>query len=210
MLINGQERFSADKHYAHSPSTLTPGATFQKGTAQDAADAVVAAKAAFPAWSRMNWEERVFLLRKLADIIDERIYEISAAMALEVGGNRMESLGEVAETADLIRYALRTNGSQRRLHPANEQRPALWSLLSTNQSVLVPLRRVAGHQPLQPGRPDGRSCRRGAAAGNTVVMKPATRAGRHSYWQTACARRHPRRRVQFRHRSRLHAGRSAD
>ncbi|RXL80394.1 aldehyde dehydrogenase family protein, partial [Citrobacter sp. AAK_AS5] len=61
MLINGQERFSADKHYAHSPiNTDMHLATFQKGTAQDAADAVAAAKAAFPAWSRMNWEERVF------------------------------------------------------------------------------------------------------------------------------------------------------
>jgi 1-pyrroline-5-carboxylate dehydrogenase len=74
LLINGQERLSADKHHAHSPiNTDIHLATFQKGTAQDAADAVAAAKAAFPAWSRMNWEERVYLLRNLADIIDERI-----------------------------------------------------------------------------------------------------------------------------------------
>jgi 1-pyrroline-5-carboxylate dehydrogenase len=45
------------------------------------------------------------LLRKAADLLDERIFDIGAAMAMEVGKNRMESLGDVAETADLIRYS---------------------------------------------------------------------------------------------------------
>ena len=37
--------------------------------------------------------------------MDERIYEFGAVMAMEVGKNRMEALGDAAETADLIRYA---------------------------------------------------------------------------------------------------------
>jgi len=175
MLINGQERFSADKHYAHSPiNTDMHLATFQKGTAQDAADAVAAAKAAFPAWSRMNWEERVYLLRKLADIIDERIYEISAAMSLEVGKNRMEALGEVAETADLIRYAcaqMEANGGFIR----QMNNDPLTGFLSTNQSVLRPYGVWLVISPFNfPVALTGGPVGAALVAGNTVVMKPAS------------------------------------
>jgi len=34
------------------------------------------------------------------DLIDRRIFEMSAALAMEVGKNRMEALGDVGETAD--------------------------------------------------------------------------------------------------------------
>jgi 1-pyrroline-5-carboxylate dehydrogenase len=68
-------------------------------------DAMNAARKAFPKWSGMKWQDRVALMRKAADLIDERILNIGAVMAMEVGKNRMEALGDVAETADLIRYA---------------------------------------------------------------------------------------------------------
>jgi acyl-CoA reductase-like NAD-dependent aldehyde dehydrogenase len=42
---------------------------------------------------RMYWDERVYLLRKAADLIDQRLFEISAVVTLEVGKNRMEALG---------------------------------------------------------------------------------------------------------------------
>ncbi len=189
MLINGQERFSADKHYAHSPiNTDMHLATFQKGTAQDAADAVAAAKAAFPAWSRMNWDERVFLLRKLADIIDERIYEISAAMALEVGKNRMESLGEVAETADLIRYAcaqMEANGGFIR----QMNNDPLSGFLSTNQSVLRPYGVWLVISPFNfPVALTGGPAGAALAAGNTVVMKPASDTGWSPFLLADCMR----------------------
>ena len=66
--------------------------------------AVAAAKRAFPAWAATPWPERVERLRRAAALIEERVYFIGAALALEVGKNRMESLGEAQETADLIAY----------------------------------------------------------------------------------------------------------
>ena len=106
MFIGGEERFAEEKSQEYSPiDTSVHLATFQKGTAKDAEDAIAAARAAFPKWSRMNWDERVYLMRKTADIIDQRLFEIAAVVTLEVGKNRMEALGDVAETADLIRYA---------------------------------------------------------------------------------------------------------
>ena len=43
-------------------------------------------------------------MRQGADVISERVYELAALMAIEVGKNRLEALGDVEETADLIRY----------------------------------------------------------------------------------------------------------
>lgn len=55
-------------------------------------------------WGRTSWKTRAEILRKAADLISERRMEISVIMALETGKNRMEALGDVEESADLIRY----------------------------------------------------------------------------------------------------------
>ena len=105
MLIGGKDRFTAEKIEDRSPAnTDVVLGIFQKGGEQDAMEALAAARKAFPTWSRMKWQDRVALLRKAADLINDRIFTISASLSMEVGKNRMESLGDVAETADLIRY----------------------------------------------------------------------------------------------------------
>jgi 1-pyrroline-5-carboxylate dehydrogenase len=78
--------------------------TFARGTRQDARDAVAAARAAQPAWRAVPWQERLAILRRAADLISERQMEYAALMAIEVGKSRLEALGEVEESADLIRY----------------------------------------------------------------------------------------------------------
>ncbi|HRN75851.1 aldehyde dehydrogenase family protein [Ottowia sp.] len=75
---------------------------FADAGADEVDRAVRAAHAAWPAWAATPWRERVALLRRAARLIEQRVYAISAAVALEVGKNRMESIGEVQETADLI------------------------------------------------------------------------------------------------------------
>lgn len=75
---------------------------FTEGSTADVDRAVQAARAAWPAWAATPWPERVALLRRAARLIEERVYAISAAVAMEVGKNRMEAIGEVQETADLI------------------------------------------------------------------------------------------------------------
>lgn len=61
------------------------------------------AHAALPAWRATSVAERVRLLKRVADLIEERVYSLAAALTLEVGKNRMEALGEVQETADFFR-----------------------------------------------------------------------------------------------------------
>src|SRR5207249_8618765 len=77
---------------------------FARGTRDDVDVALRAARRAFPAWRALAWTERVRLLRRVAALIEERVYDIGAAVALEVGKNRMEALGEVQETADLFAW----------------------------------------------------------------------------------------------------------
>ncbi|HNS39099.1 MAG TPA: aldehyde dehydrogenase family protein, partial [Promineifilum sp.] len=105
MYINGEERYTDQTFAKVSPAdTSLTMAYFQKGTEQDANDAVAAAKAAYPGWRDTPWQERVAIMRRAADLLSERLFEIAAVMSLEVGKNRLESLGDVEETADLIRY----------------------------------------------------------------------------------------------------------
>jgi 1-pyrroline-5-carboxylate dehydrogenase len=66
--------------------------------------AVAAARAAQPEWARRPWPERIAVLRRAAALIRERKYELAALMSLEVGKNRLESMGDAEESADLIDY----------------------------------------------------------------------------------------------------------
>ncbi|GIK81019.1 MAG: aldehyde dehydrogenase family protein [Pseudorhodoplanes sp.] len=66
--------------------------------------AVGAAHAAYPAWSALDWQARVEHLEHVAREFERRKYELSVACLLEVGKSRMEAVGEIEETIDLIRY----------------------------------------------------------------------------------------------------------
>ena len=175
MIIGGQDHFAAEKFEDRSPiNTDWVLGVFQKGGEQDAHQALAAAHQAFPMWSRMKWQERVALLRKAASLIDERIFEIGAVMALEVGKNRMESLGDVAETADLIRYAC-DQMEKNEGYVVEMGRDPLQGYTSTNYSVLRPYGVWLVISPFNfPGALTGGPTGAALAAGNTVVMKPAT------------------------------------
>jgi 1-pyrroline-5-carboxylate dehydrogenase len=175
MIIDGKDRFSADKFEDRSPvnTDLVLG-VFQKGTAQDADDALAAARKASPAWSRTPWEERIALLRKAAELMDARTFEIGAAMALEVGKNRMESLGDIAETADLVRYSCHQVEKNEGYTVAMGKDP-LAGYTAFNFSVLKPYGVWLVISPFNfPTALTGGPVGAALAAGNTVVMKPAT------------------------------------
>ena len=149
-------------------------ARFPAGTARDVDDAVAAATRAYPAWSRMPWRERVGLLRRAGALIEERVYEISAALALEVGKNRMECLGEVQETADLVYWycdQMEANEGFVRVLPDDP----LQGFTSRNRTQLKPYGVWAVIAPFNfpvalAGGPIGAAL----VAGNTAVFKVAT------------------------------------
>jgi len=71
---------------------------------EQAEQAMQAAKAAFPGWRKTPVQERAKILRKAADLMEERRAELSAWMVLEVGKPVKEADGEVSEAIDFCRY----------------------------------------------------------------------------------------------------------
>ncbi|HEX9343657.1 MAG TPA: aldehyde dehydrogenase family protein [Actinomycetota bacterium] len=169
--VNGEARGDGPAFELSSPNDEHLRlATFHAATERDLDDAITAAKAAFPAWSGMPWQERVAILRRCADVISERTNELAALMSLEVGKNRLEALGDVAESADLIRYYCQqvtdNNGFDRQMgqlsageHTRSVLRPyGVWAVISPFN---FPMALAAG--------PSGGAL----VAGNTVVLKPS-------------------------------------
>src|SRR5690606_13527864 len=120
------------------------------------------------------WRERVAILRRAAALIEERVWTMSACLSIEVGKNRMESLGKVQETADLIAWycdRMEANeGFDRRL-----PNDPLAGFTSRNRTLLRPYGVWAVIAPFNfpfalAGGPVGASL----VTGNTVVFKTAS------------------------------------
>ena len=105
--MNGERRSGAPgaELEERSPATATSSSGGSPPRPRPTCDdAVAAARAAAPAWAATPWRERVAILERAADQISEHRDELAALMAMEVGKNRLEALGDVEESADLIRY----------------------------------------------------------------------------------------------------------
>jgi 1-pyrroline-5-carboxylate dehydrogenase len=145
--------------------------TFQQASREQVREAIAAAKAAFPAWSERPWSERVALLKKVADGIRARRWELSALMGYEAGKNRLECVGDVEESADLIEYYC----DQIQQHGGFETKLGTLGPNEENSSVLRPYGVWAVISPfnfplaLAAGPAGG-----ALVAGNTAVFKPAS------------------------------------
>jgi 1-pyrroline-5-carboxylate dehydrogenase len=173
-LIGGRWRDGDGTFEKRSPIDGTLVGTFARGTREDVQSAIAAARSAFPAWGRRPWQERVALLRRAADIISERQMVLAALMAIEVGKNRLEALGDVEETADLIRWSCdmmeRNNGFDQPMgnlgdaavHTRSVLKPhGVWAIISPFNFPMA-----------LSGGPSGGAL----VAGNTVVYKPSSDA----------------------------------
>jgi 1-pyrroline-5-carboxylate dehydrogenase len=175
MIIDGKDVFADEKFQDRSPvNTEWVLAVMQKGNATHAQMAIAAARRAAPAWGRTPWQKRVALVRKAAANIEKRLFELGAAMALEVGKNRMESLGDVQETADLMYYSAKMMEENKGFIKPMGKDP-LVGYDATNISVLKPYGVWLIISPFNfpfalTGGPTGAAL----VAGNTVVIKPAT------------------------------------
>ncbi len=175
MLIGGRDERAPRQFTVCSPSdTRVTLGRFQAGEDVHAAAGVAAARRAFPAWAATPWHERVAVLRRAVALIEDRVYRIGAALALEVGKNRMEALGEAQETADLIAYYCdRMEAEDGFAKPM--RRDPLPGFVSENASVMKPHGAWLVIAPVNfpfalSGGPSGAAL----VAGNTVVFKAAS------------------------------------
>jgi len=77
---------------------------YARGTADDMKNAIAAAKAAFPAWSRSGILERHAILRKTSDEILARKDELGALLSREEGKTLPEGIGEVIRAAQIFDF----------------------------------------------------------------------------------------------------------
>ena len=170
--INGESVEASTQFEDRSPidTTLLLG-RFQQGTKEDVRAAVAAARAAYPAWAELPWQQRLAYVRKIADAIRNHRWELSALMGYEVGKNRLECVGDVEEAADLIAYYC----DQIELHGGFVEKMGTLGPGEENLSVLRPYGVWAVISPfnfplaLAAGPAGG-----ALASGNTVVFKPAS------------------------------------
>ncbi|MBB3351114.1 aldehyde dehydrogenase (NAD+) [Rhizobium sp. BK049] len=77
---------------------------YADGSAEDTRNAIAAAKAAFPAWSRSGIWERHVILKKTGDEIMARKDELGALLAREEGKTLPEATGEVIRASQIFEF----------------------------------------------------------------------------------------------------------
>jgi 1-pyrroline-5-carboxylate dehydrogenase len=171
VIVDGETRTDRELYVEHSPidTELIVG-KYAQATDADIDDAIAAAKAFQPEWEARGWEARRDIMLAAADVMESQVFELGALMTFEVGKNRLEALGDAAETVDFLRYYAKqmtdNEGFVRRLNSLSEDehnisvsRPwGVWGVISPFNFPLA----------LSGGPSIG-----SLITGNTVVIKPS-------------------------------------
>ncbi len=104
LYIGGKAVYASEKLTEKSPIDGSVLGIFQKGTREHAKQAIIEAKKAFEQWSSTSYKERLALFRKAADIFAQNKFKLAAILSYENGKSRYESVGEVDEAIDFMRY----------------------------------------------------------------------------------------------------------
>ncbi|HET7558480.1 MAG TPA: aldehyde dehydrogenase family protein [Limnochordia bacterium] len=141
--------------------------TFPRSTPDDVAAAIGAAQAAWPKWRKLPMPERAGFLRKAADLLEQRLADVGAALTQEEGKTLAEGKGETARGVSILRYYA-AEGMQ----PIGEVYPsAADTFLYTTRVPIGPVGLITPWNfpvaiPLWKLAP-------ALIYGNTVVLKPA-------------------------------------
>ncbi len=170
LIIAGDRRETADSIESVNPARPDEVVAHAASAAPADADAALeAAWRAFPDWAATPAAARAEMIHRIGDVMEERIFEFSAWMTLEAGKNYAESEADTAEAIDFCRYY--AHQALEMAEPVDvHQFPG-----EINESWLTPLGAGVVIPPwnfplaILCGMTVGP-----VAAGNTVVLKPAS------------------------------------
>ena len=174
-LVGGRDLAVGEPFVREDPSRRRHLASRAHEGAGVVADAVEAARAAQREWRRIPYGERVAVLRAAAQLIGERKLELAAAISMEVGKVRTESIAEVEEAIDLIEtYCRQVESAEGFETPLGQLSPD-----ERNTDVLRPYGVFGVIAPFNFPFALGFGMTAAAlAAGNAVVLKPPEEAPR--------------------------------
>ena len=105
LIIGGKEIFAEKTFDVRSPSdTRIILAKFPLATKEQTYLAINSAKQAFAQWSTTSYQSRAKTFREVADQFSREKFTLAAIVSLENGKNRLESMGELDETIDFLRF----------------------------------------------------------------------------------------------------------
>lgn len=169
LYIGGQWRqpLSGETREIRDPATGELVGTSAIGDASDIDAAVVAARAGFAEWSRTPAADRRAIMRRAADLIDERIDEIALMLTREQGKPLADSAKEIAFGATVIRYyaeeGTRLGGTVRPSSRADIRSIVTWEPVGV-VGAIVPWNYPVDLYAWKIGP--------ALAAGNAIVVKP--------------------------------------
>jgi acyl-CoA reductase-like NAD-dependent aldehyde dehydrogenase len=165
MLIGGKLTKGDGVLKVINPATEETFATVERASEKQAADAIAAAKAAFPAWAKTPIAKRQAIVSKIADVVRDNAAELASLLTAEQGKPLPEAQGEVAWTEGYLRHYATLN-----LETKVVQDDAAARVEVRRKPLGVVVGIVAWNFPLVLA-----AWKIGPAlvAGNTIVLKPA-------------------------------------
>src|SRR3954469_25718712 len=140
-----------------------------QANSKQALEAIEIAAKTFESWRKVSVEERAEYVFRMAEILDERKFELAAYLVYEVSKSWAEADGDIAELIDFAEYyareALRIGAPQ----------PVVPYPGEANELRYIPLGVGAIIPPWNfPGAIMGGMTMAAVVTGNTVVLKPAS------------------------------------
>ena len=171
LLIDGEERYTEETYVERSPidSEVVVG-RYSQASDDDVDDAVAVASAFQAEWEATPWQERVAIVRRAADMMEEQTPVLAGFLSLEIGKTRLEALGDVSEAAAFAHYYCD------RMEEAGGLKTAMgeYGVGDVNHSVLRPWGVWAIISPFNfPMALVASPTSAALLTGNTVVLKPS-------------------------------------
>lgn len=168
LFIGGQWREGSGPLFtSHDPATGDKVWEGREANADDVAEAMAAARLAFPSWSRRPLDERLAIVRAFAKAIEERADEIARTISREMGKALWDSKGEVQAMIGKIEISIRAQAERA---GAKEEKAAFGAMTLSHHAHGV----LAVFGPFNfPGHLPNGHIVPALLAGNCVLFKPS-------------------------------------